>query len=104
MAVIAAHTATLDDAVRAVTTALAALRAEPGSPTVLNAVRHADSVLVTFEPDLTTIVLRRLLASIEDCHREGQRTSVMLTVRQASAARALRLDPRWRATPTQRAS
>jgi hypothetical protein len=96
--------ATRDEAVRAVTAALAALSADPEGAQVEAAVQRAALVLDGLEPSLTAIVLNRLLASIRDCQREGQHTSVRLRARRASAARALHLDPRRHPHPARKAS
>ncbi|HEY9414427.1 MAG TPA: hypothetical protein VIQ30_06700 [Pseudonocardia sp.] len=95
---------TLNEAVRAVTTALAALDTDPGGAHVEDAIERAATLLADLEPGLTTIVLHRLLASIRDCHDEGRRTSVLLRTRRASAARAIHLDPRRHHSPTRKAS
>jgi hypothetical protein len=94
----------LDDAVRAVTAALAALNADPTGIPVEGAIEEAEPLLDALEPGLTSIVLHRLLASIHECHREGRSTSDLLRTRRASAARALRLDPRRHAEPHRKAS
>jgi hypothetical protein len=59
----------------------------------------AEHALAPLGRDLTTIVLRRLLDSIEACHRAGQHDSGSLADRERSAVRALRLDPRWKPSP-----
>jgi hypothetical protein len=84
----------LRDAVCAISRALAALRANPCSVEVPAAVRVADATLDALEPDVTTVVLRRLLVSITDCHRDGIASSSRLRISHRSAARALRLDGR----------
>jgi len=86
--------AKLHDAVCAISWALDALRADPCSPDVPAAVRVADAALDALEPDVTTVVLRRLLRSITDCHRDGTASSSRLRICQRSAVRALRLDGR----------
>lgn len=96
--------ATLDEAVRAVTAALAALSADPAGTAVGDAIERAGLALYGLEPGLTTIVLNRLLASIRDCHREGLPTSALLRTRRASAARALHLDPRRNPVSDRKAS
>ena len=98
------HEATLDEAVRAVTAALAALNTDPAGSPVEDAIERAERLLEHLEPALSTIVLTRLLASIRDCHRAGQHTSAQLRARRGSAARALRLDPRREPLPTRQAS
>ena len=98
------HHPTLDEVVRAVTAALAALNADPAGAHVENAIERAELLLDGLEPGLTAIVLNRLLASIRDCHREGLQTSGQLRVRRASAARALHLDPRRHPEPARKAS
>jgi hypothetical protein len=85
----------LDLAVRAVTTALAALRAEPRSTDVRTAVDRATEAVDALDHDLTAEVLHRLVVSIEDCHRSGVSTSPRLAICRSSTRRALRLDPRW---------
>jgi hypothetical protein len=97
------HEATLDEALRAVTAALAALNTDPAGIRVNDAIEHAEHILDELEPALSTIVLTRLLTSIRDCHREGRHTSVQLRARRASAARALHLDPRRHPEPTRQA-
>ena len=95
---------TLDEAVRAVTAALAALNADPTGARVEYAIERTATALGELEPGLTTIVLNRLLTSIRDCHREGRPTSALLRTRRASAARALHLDPGRHAAPIRKAS
>lgn len=85
----------LNRAVHAVTTALAALRAEPRSDAVHEAVEHAASAVRELDHDLTAEVLHRLVVSIEDCHRNGVAQSPRLSVCRRSTSLALRLDPRW---------
>jgi hypothetical protein len=94
----------LDEAVRAVTVALAALNADPAASRVEESIGRAGDLLEGLEPGLTAIVLNRLLTSIRDCHREGRQTSAQLRARRASAARALHLDPRRHSHPTRKAS
>ena len=101
---VTSHDATLDEAVRGVTAALAALNTDPAGSRVQDAIERAEHLLDGLEPALSTIVLTRLLASIRDCHREGQHTSVQLRARRASAARALHLDPHRHPEPTRQAS
>jgi hypothetical protein len=87
--------ADLDVAVEAVTTALAELRAAPGSAAVRNAVDMAASAVDALDPDLTAEVLHRLVVSVENCHRDGVPHSPRLAVCRRSTSVALRLDPRW---------
>jgi hypothetical protein len=83
-------------AVHAVCAALVELRADPTAACVRYRIEDAEQALVPLARDLTTIVLRRLLASIEACHRAGQSDSGTLADRERSTVRALRLDPRWK--------
>ena len=85
----------LNVAVHAVTTALAALRAEPRSDAVREAVDHATAAVDALDHDLTAEVLHRLVVSIEDCHLNGVSQSPRLSVCRRSTQLALRLDPRW---------
>jgi hypothetical protein len=85
-------------AVDAVTSALAALRAQPRSGDVRTAVDRANEAVEALPPDLTAKVLHRLVVSIEDCHREGIAHSARLAICRRSTSRALRLDPRWAAS------
>jgi hypothetical protein len=85
----------LDRAIDAVTEALAALRAEPGSVEVRDAVERANDAVDALSPNVTTEVLHRLVVSIADCHRNGVSTSPRLAVCRRSTLVALRLDPRW---------
>lgn len=86
---------TLTRAVHAVAAALVELRADPVAESVRHRIDAAEQILAPLGKDLTTIVLRRLLASLEDCHRAGQPDSARLADREHSTVRALRLDPRW---------
>lgn len=89
-------------AVEAVTTALSALLTEPPrSRTVRDAVGQATAAVDALDRDVTSVVLHRLVASIEDCHRDGVRHSDRLAVCRRSTSIALRLDPRWRAHATE---
>ena len=93
----------LDLAIDAVTEALAALRAEPGSAEVRDAVDRANEAVDALTPSVTTEVLHRLVVSIADCHRNGVRSSPRLAVCRRSTLVALKLDPRWtRPTSTHR--
>jgi hypothetical protein len=85
----------LDRAVEAAATALTALRAEPRAHAVREAVDRASQAVDTLGPGVTAVVLRRLLASIADCHRDGLRDSSRLAVCRRTISVALRLDPRW---------
>ncbi|HEX4358272.1 MAG TPA: hypothetical protein VH141_12160 [Pseudonocardia sp.] len=87
--------ADLDRAIDAVTEALAALRAEPGSAEVRDAVDRANDAVDALSPNVTTEVLHRLVVSIADCHRNGVPNSPRLAVCRRSTLVALRLDPRW---------
>ena len=82
-------------AVRAVSAALAELRADPAADSVRNRIDAADQTLAPLGRDLTKTVLRRLLDSVDACHRAGQSDSGSLADRERSTVRALRLDPRW---------
>lgn len=86
---------TLGRAVYAVAAALAELREDPVAESVRYHIDMAEQALAPLGRDLTTTVLRRLLASIEACHRAGQPDSGSLADREQSTVRALRLDPRW---------
>lgn len=86
-------------AVDAVSAALAALRDDIGTDTVDRALDQATAAVDALGAGVTTVVLRRLIASIADCHREGVRHSPRLAVCRRSTLVALRLDPRW-APPT----
>ncbi|MGQ0482021.1 MAG: hypothetical protein ACT4O0_13505 [Pseudonocardia sp.] len=97
MAVDAAPTVELNRAVAAVSGALSALRTNPRADAVSSALHRASAAVEALEPDLTTIVLRRLLVSIEDCHLGGQTHSPRLALCARTTSRALRLDPRWTA-------
>lgn len=83
-------------AVHAVCEALVELRADPTAVSVRHRIEVAEQALAPLGRDLTTIVLKRLLASIEACHRAGQPDSGSLADRERSTVRALRLDPRWK--------
>jgi hypothetical protein len=85
----------LDRAVEAAATALTALRAEPRAYAVAAAVGRASQAVDALGPGVTAVVLRRLLASIADCHRDGLRDSSRLAVCRRTISVALRLDPRW---------
>ncbi|WP_028934699.1 hypothetical protein [Pseudonocardia spinosispora] len=85
----------LKNAVAAVSTALTALRHDPRSTAVRHALDRATDAVSALEPDLTAEVLKRLVASIADCHREGVTHSRRLAVCHRSTRVALRLDPRW---------
>jgi hypothetical protein len=85
----------LDRAVEAAATALTALRAEPRAYAVAAAVDRASQAVDALGPGVTAVVLRRLLASIADCHRDGLRDSSRLAVCRRTITVALRLDPRW---------
>lgn len=98
------HATTPDEAVRALTAALAALNTDPTGTRVEDMIGRAGALLDGLEPGLTAIVLNRLLTSIRDCQREGRPTSAQLRARRASAARALHLDPRRHAHPDRKAS
>jgi|SRR5882672_12635159 len=87
--------AELNHAIDVVTEALAALRAEPGSAAVRDAVDRANEAVDALAPSVTTEVLRRLVVSIADCHRNGVPNSPRLAVCRRSTRVALRLDPRW---------
>jgi hypothetical protein len=82
-------------AVTAVNSALATLRADPGDDAVDHDLREASAAIEHLHTGLTATVLRRLVSSIEDCHRNGLANSDLLDIRARSAARALRLDPTW---------
>lgn len=84
-------------ALAAASAALNALRVDPGNPAVTRALREASTAIERLHSGLTATVLRRLVSSIEDCHREGITHSERLDIRARSAARALRLDPSWEA-------
>jgi hypothetical protein len=88
-------------AVEAVTTALSALLTEPRSRAVRDAVGQATAAVGALDRDVTSVVLHRLVASIEDCHRDGVRHSDRLAVCRRSTSIALRLDPRWGAHATE---
>ena len=83
-------------AVHAVAAALAELRSDPATDSVRYRIDAAEQALSPLGRDLTTIVLRRLLVSIDDCRRAGQSDSGSLADRECSTVRALRLDPRWK--------
>ncbi len=83
-------------AVHAVSAALVELRADPAAACVRYRIEDAERALAPLARDLTTIVLKRLLASIDACHRAGQSDSGSLADRERSTVRALRLDPRWK--------
>ena len=87
-------------AVHAVTSALAALRADPRSARVRAAIEQAGAAVDALDHDLTVEVLSRLVASIEACHLAGVTRSPRLAVRTRSASVALRLDPHWTARAT----
>lgn len=87
----------LNRAVAAASAAIAALRVNPRADAVRHALQRASAAVEALEPDLTTIVLGRLLASIEDCHLDGRTHSPRLALGARTALRALRLDPRWSA-------
>jgi hypothetical protein len=82
-------------AVDAVTAALAALRDDSRADTVDRALDQATAAVDALGAGVTTVVLRRLIASIADCHRDGVRHSPRLAVCRRSTLVALRLDPRW---------
>jgi hypothetical protein len=82
-------------AVDAVSAALAALRDDSGAEPVDRALDQATAAVDALGAGVTTVVLRRLIASIADCHREGIRHSPRLAVCRRSTLVALRLDPRW---------
>jgi hypothetical protein len=86
-------------AVHAVSAALVELRADPAADSVRHRIDAAEQALAPLGRDLTMIVLRRLLDSIENCHRAGQPDSGSLADRERSTVRALRLDPRWKPSP-----
>lgn len=86
---------TLIPAVHAVAAALAELREDPAVESVRDHIHMAEQALAPLGRDLTTTVLRRLLASIDACHRAGYSDSASLADRERSTVRALRLDPRW---------
>lgn len=92
----------VDHAVTAITAALAALRADPASATVDLAIARATSAVDALDAGLTAEVLRRLVASIDECHRDGLPSSPRLVVRRRSASTALRLDPACSAGPRRR--
>lgn len=83
-------------AVHAVSAALVQLRAGPAADSVRCRIDAAERALAPLGRDLTTTVLRRLLASVEACHRAGLPDSGSLADRERSTVRALRLDPRWK--------
>lgn len=85
----------LKHAVSSVGTALAALRDDPRAPAVRQAVDRATDAVAALEPDLTAEVLKRLVTSIADCHRDGVGHSRRLAICRRSISTALRLDPRW---------
>jgi hypothetical protein len=85
----------LTRAVHAVAAALVELRTNPAAESVRHRIDAAEQVLAPLGRDLTTIVLRRLLDSVDACHRAGQADSGSLADRERSTVRALRLDPRW---------
>jgi len=91
----------LDRVVDAVTAALAALRAEPRSAEVGTAIDRAAAQVDALAPNVTSVVLHRLLVSIADCHRDGVRQSPRLAICRRSTLMALRLDPRWSRTTSQ---
>ena len=82
-------------AVHAVCATLVELRADPASESIRHRIDTAGLILESLGRDLTTIVLGRLLDSVEACYRAGQSDSGSLADRERSAVRALRLDPRW---------
>jgi hypothetical protein len=82
-------------AVDVVTAALAALRDDSGADAVDRALGQATATVDALGAGVTTVVLRRLIASIADCHRDGVRHSPRLAVCRRSTLVALRLDPRW---------
>jgi hypothetical protein len=91
--------AELTCAVHSLSAALTELRTDPLGDPVRRCIELAGQALGALEPDLTTTVLGRLLDSVDECHRAGQTRSRRLAVRERSAVRALRMDPRWKPAP-----
>jgi len=90
----------LERAVTAVTAALSALHRDPHSPRVSAALHHAGDAVAVLPTDLTSVVLRRLVLAITDCHHDGVTHSTRLAVCLRSTAIARHLDPRWADTHT----
>jgi hypothetical protein len=84
--------AELATALRSVSSALALLRRDPRAPDVVEAVRRGQATVDQLAPGVTAVVLRRLLASIEECHRQGVTTSIRLGARTRAARYAIRLE------------
>lgn len=85
--------ADLAAALAAVTSALVSLRRDPRSSDVDETVRRALVAVDALAPGVTQVVLRRVLASVDECHRAGVPSSIPLRVRTRAAGRAIRLDP-----------
>lgn len=78
-------------AVRAVYSAIAALRHAPDSPAVSRAISRAGDAVEELPRSLTTEALYRLLGAVEDCHRAGVPTSPRLGERWHAVSAAVRL-------------
>ncbi|GAY09141.1 hypothetical protein [Pseudonocardia sp. N23] len=78
-------------AAHAVDNAIGALRAEPGSVAVADALRRADTAVAALPAGLVSTILNRLLDTAWDCHRAGADSSARLVAQRGAAARAMRL-------------
>lgn len=79
-------------AVRAVYSAVAALRHAPGSPDVARSISRASAAVAVLPTSFTTEALYRLLGTVEDCHRAGTASSTRLAERWRAVSLAVRLN------------
>jgi hypothetical protein len=79
-------------AVRAVYSAVAALRHAPRSPDVARSISKASAAVAILPTSFTTEALYRLLGAVEDCHRAGTATSTRLAERWRVVSFAVRLN------------
>ncbi|RTL66163.1 MAG: hypothetical protein EKK42_18620 [Pseudonocardiaceae bacterium] len=91
MATRAAAMGSLHWAAQAVDTAIGALRAEPTSRAVTDALHRAEVAVAALPAGLVSTTLRRLVDTAWDCHLAGHDSSARLVAQRGAAARAMRL-------------